>query len=320
MAELLRIQDLSVWYEVRGGTLARVQSHVKAVRHVDFTLQPGEIVAVVGESGCGKTTFASALLGLRPWQSGKLWLDGKELDPTKSETWKAMRLQVQMVFQDPNGSLNPRQTLRELVSAPLRASGVPAAEIAPRVAEALEQVGLSTADLDKFPHAFSGGQRQRIGIARALALRSRVLVCDEPTSALDVSVQAQILQLLQDLRNRLGLAIVLITHDLSVVRALTDRVLVMYLGSLVESAPTTDLFRAPLHPYTKALLASVPTLDPGNPPQVLEGDIPSLTDLPTGCVFAGRCPIARDECRQTEPALTGVGSRLVRCPWTGNLR
>jgi len=314
---VLEVRDLSVWYPVRSGIWGRVKNHVQAVRHLDLQIAAGEIVAVVGESGCGKTTLAQALLGLRPWQTGTLTLQGQELSTTASSTWRQIRKQVQMVFQDPFSSLNPRQTVSEILIGPQRVQGVSASKALQNAEQALTEVGLSPADLDKYPHAFSGGQRQRIGIARVLALQSRVIVCDEPTSALDVSVQAQILQLLQDLRARLGISILLISHDLSVVRALADRVLVMYLGSVVESLPASELLQRSRHPYTRALLASVPSLELGKPPQILRGEIPSLVNLPHGCVFAGRCPKSRPECSLSEIPLREIATKqFVRCPWS----
>jgi oligopeptide/dipeptide ABC transporter ATP-binding protein len=317
MAPLLRVQNLSVWYPVRSGTFSRVKNWVKAVRGVDLEIGTGEIVAVVGESGCGKSTLASAMVGLRDWQSGTLALSGVELNPVHRKTWREVRKQVQMVFQDPNSSLNPRQTLSEILIGPQRAGGISAKDSRFRAIASLEQVGLRESDLDRFPHAFSGGQRQRIGIARALALQSKILLCDEPTSALDVSVQAQILQLLQELRERLGLSILIISHDLSVVRALADRVMVMYLGSVVEEISARDLLHLPKHPYTQALLGSVPSLDPDLPPKILSGEIPSLLSLPVGCAFQDRCPYARPACSVQEPFLLPVSgeSAKVRCPF-----
>lgn len=304
---LLKVNELSIWYPVRGGVFGRIKKWVKAVRKASFEIAPGEIVALVGESGCGKSTLAQALVGLREIQSGSAeWMGS---DPVRSR--------MQLVFQDPFSSLNPRQTLEEIVVAPQRANGVSQVEARKRAVQALEQVGLSEADLGKYPHAFSGGQRQRIGIARALALQTKLLICDEPTSALDVSVQAQILQLLQSLRESLGLSILIISHDLSVVSALADRVLVMYLGSIVEEIPAKKLFQDATHPYTRALLAAVPTLDSHKKPQILTGEIPSLTELPPGCVFAGRCPIVRKSCSIEEPELLAVfPHHHVRCPFS----
>lgn len=310
ISPLLQIRDLSVWYPIHGGLFGRVRSWVKAVRHADLEVYPGEIVALVGESGCGKSTLAQALVGLRKWHSGTMDWQGTE----------PVRSRMQLVFQDPFSSLNPRQTLEELMLGPQRANGISPREAMQRAVQALEQVGLAAGDLGKYPHAFSGGQRQRIGIARALALQARLLICDEPTSALDVSVQAQILQLLEQLRQTLGISVLIISHDLAVVSALADRVIVMYLGSLVEELPAQDLFARARHPYTKALLAAVPTLDLQHPPQILQGEIPSLTNLPSGCVFASRCPIVRESCQLTEPVLESCGiGHTVRCPFSENM-
>lgn len=321
MNPLLEAKGLSVWYPLRGGVFATVDTWLKAVRNVDVSVNPGEIVAIVGESGCGKSTLAQALVGLRDWKSGSLMLQGKALDPRQGKAWKEVRSQVQMVFQDPNSSLNPRQTVQEILTAPQAAKGISRQEALDRALDALQQVGLGSTDLDRYPFAFSGGQRQRIGIARALALQSKVLICDEPTSALDVSVQAQILQLLQDLRERLGLGIVLISHDLSVVRALADRVLVMYLGSVVEEILASELHRKPRHPYTKALLSSVPSLDPEKKSVILKGEIPSLRQLPRGCVFQDRCSKVREACRQGDiplEILVGISAK-VRCPFHSDM-
>lgn len=304
---LMSVENVSVWYPVHGGILGRVQNWVKAVRNISFGVNRGEIVAIVGESGCGKSTLAHSLVGLRDLREGNIHWNGNE--PPRSR--------MQLVFQDPFSSLNPRQTLEEIVCGPLIANGIRATEAKERGVRALEQVGLSGADLHKYPHAFSGGQRQRIGIARALALEAKLLICDEPTSALDVSVQAQILQLLQQLRDTLGLSILIISHDLSVISALADRVLVMYLGSIVEEISAKRLVVDAGHPYTRALLEAVPTLDVNRKPVVLEGEIPSLTNLPSGCVFAGRCPIAREICLMQEPGFMDLGrGHIVRCPFS----
>ncbi|HSQ43161.1 MAG TPA: ABC transporter ATP-binding protein [Fibrobacteraceae bacterium] len=317
MSPLLQVRNLSVRYPVRGGVFSKVRHWVQAVHQVDLEVGTGEIVAVVGESGCGKSTLASALVGLCNWQQGSLVLQDRNLDPHRVSTWKAVRNQVQLVFQDPHGALNPRQTLGEILMGPQRAQGVSFEESRRRAEDALEQVGLGAAAWDKFPHAFSGGQRQRIGIARALALQCRLLICDEPTSALDVSVQAQILQLLQNLRANTGLSILLISHDLAVVRSLVDRVLVMYLGEVVEELSAADLFQNPRHPYTRALLESVPSLDPSKPPHILQGEPPSPTQFPSGCPFATRCPRVRPACQEEKPELLTVPGTLmrVRCPW-----
>lgn len=310
---LLDVCDLSVSYPVRSGVLGRVSSHVHAVRHADLSLHQGEILAVVGESGCGKSTLANALIGLRSWSTGHMTLDGQKVQVHQTRAWKKVRQQIQMVFQDPYGALNMRQSLREILQGPLLAHGVSRSEMHQRIQTVLDQVGFSANDLDKFPHAFSGGQRQRIVIARALTLQPRILVCDEPTSALDVSVQAQILRLLQELRQELGLAMVFITHDLSVVKALCDRVAVMYLGQMVETASTADLFAQPCHPYTQALLDSVPSLGSRREIPMLEGEVPSLAALPSGCSFANRCMHVQADCVKKEPQMRLIGNDQVRC-------
>jgi len=274
-----KAQNLSVSYPVRGGFWGGIVGELPVLRNIDMELSTGEVLAVVGESGCGKSTLAQALVGIRPIKSGEIEGLGK----------------AQMVFQDPNGSLNPRQTIREILTGPQLIRGISRKDAEQKALESLELVGLAKSDMDSYPHAFSGGQRQRIAIARALALQSEILICDEPTSALDVSVQAQILQLLGDLRSRLGISILLITHDIGVVQALADRVVVMYLGQIVESLPIQDLVNAQ-HPYTQALLASVPKFSKTEIPILIEGEIPSLQNLPKGCVFASRCPKFQEAC------------------------
>lgn len=270
MANRLTVSGLSVKFPLHGGVLGRVVGSIHAVKNVSFELKEAEILAVVGESGCGKSTLANALVGLVPWQTGGVYsLNGQAIATLSESSFRKVRDQVQMVFQDPFSSLNPRQTIGEILSYPLLARGVSRAEVEQRMGRVLDQVGLAQIERGRFPHAFSGGQRQRIGIARALMLRPQVLICDEITSALDVSVQAQILVLVEQLRQELGLSVLFISHDLSVVRALADQVLVMYQGEIVESGPTPSVLQKPAHPYTQALLHSVPTLDRSKPPQLL---------------------------------------------------
>lgn len=313
MTERLRVENLSVWFPLRGGVLGRVQDHVQAVRKVDLRLASGEILAVVGESGCGKSTLASALVGLVPWRpNGRYWLDGEPLDTQKASAFDAVRDKVQLVFQDPFSSLNPRQTVQEILTWPLLCRGESRSRAMDRMKSVLDLVGLSALDAGRFPHAFSGGQRQRIGIARALMLDPRVLLCDEITSALDVSVQAQILALVDSLRKELGISVCFISHDLGVVRALADRVMVMYRGLAVEEGEASSVLQAPWHPYTRALLNSVPTLDRSRRPSVLPPALQETRDLLTGCPFRIRCTYAQPECAAA-PLWDVSGSRRVRC-------
>lgn len=259
--DLLRFENVAVRFPVTGGVLGRIVSHVDALRGASATLARGEILAVVGESGSGKSTLASALVGLVPWQAGgQLWWDGQALDPYNNATFVKLRDRMQLVFQDPFSSLNPRHTLREILCYPLQARGVARSACETRMRRVLDQVGMAAADVARFPHALSGGQRQRIGIARALMLEPQVLLCDEVTSALDVSVQAQILVLLDELRRELGLAMMFISHDLMVVRALADKVMVMRNGQCVEEGATSVVLSSPREDYTRKLLDSVPTL------------------------------------------------------------
>ncbi|MBM3526387.1 MAG: ATP-binding cassette domain-containing protein, partial [Alphaproteobacteria bacterium] len=275
----------------------------------------GETVGLVGESGCGKSTLGKALLGLAPVTAGTVRFDGTELTGLSSSARASFRRRMQMVFQDPFGSLNPRHTVGEILEAPLivhRLGGRD--ERHARVAALIDQVGLPPDAADRYPHEFSGGQRQRIGIARALTLQPELIVCDEPVSALDLSIQAQILNLLVALKRELGLAYLFISHDLGVVRYFCDRVLVMYLGRIVESASAADLWRRPLHPYTQALIAAVP--DPARRRQAapLAGDLPSPQDVPSGCRFHPRCPLATEHCRRVEPQpRTGRDGHVVAC-------
>ncbi len=312
---LLSARRFRTFFPITGGLWRRTVGQVQAVRDVTLAIFPGEVVALVGESGCGKSTLGFSLLGLVPPTAGELELDGRRVDLRKPSAWKPFRRDFQIVFQDPYSALNPRLTVFELLSEPLRVHKlVPPAELRPAAAELLRQVGLEPEMLDRFPHAFSGGQRQRLCIARALGLRPKLLVCDEVVSALDVSVQAQIVNLLLELKRRHHLALLFITHDLSLVRAIANRVLVMYLGRIVESAPAEALFRAPAHPYTRALLDAIPTLDRDRRPKPLAGEIPSASDPPPGCSFAGRCPRAQDRCRRASPELHELGGgREVAC-------
>jgi oligopeptide transport system ATP-binding protein len=312
---LISAEGLKTWFPVTGGLFKRTVGHVRAVDGVSLEVHSGEVVSVVGESGCGKSTLGYSLLGLVPPTAGKLHLNGQPIDIRKAKSWSPFRRDFQIVFQDPNNSLNPRHTVFEIIAEPMRVHALyPERELKDRVAEVLATVGLQADYMRRFPHAFSGGQRQRIGIARAIGLKPKLLICDEVVSALDVSVQAQIIELLLNLKADLGLSLLFISHDLSLVKTLSDRLLVMYLGRVVESGPAKDLFLHPRHPYTQALLDSIPTLERGRRPKPLQGDIPSPMNRPKGCSFASRCSRVGADCRETDPLLTsGKAGRLAAC-------
>jgi oligopeptide/dipeptide ABC transporter ATP-binding protein len=301
---LLEASDLRVRY-----------GDVTAVDGVSLRIARGEVLAVVGESGCGKSSLARALLRLSPIAGGRVALDGQNITDLPERALRPLRPRMQMVFQDPFASLNPRRIVGQAIGDPLRVTrGLSRGETEARVAALLEQVGLRPEHAARLPHEFSGGQRQRIVIARALALEPALLVCDEPVSALDVSVRAQILNLLADLRAARGLAMLFISHDLSVVARIADRVAVMYLGRVVEEGAPRRLFAAPRHPYTQALVAAVPRLRAGAvPPLLLEGDPPSPRRIGAGCRFRGRCPRAIEPCARQEPALSAAGEGAVAC-------
>jgi oligopeptide/dipeptide ABC transporter ATP-binding protein len=323
MTPLVRVEHLVKRYPVRkrGILGGRTIGQIKAVDDVSFSVAAGEALALVGESGCGKTTTARSMLYLVAATSGEVWFDGKDVLSVFRGNDRAAALRVrrglQYMFQDPYLSLNPRWTIGQTLREPFRVHRhVPEADWDDRIAALLERVGLEPAHAWRYPHEFSGGQRQRIGIARALAVEPRLIVADEPVSALDVSVQAQVLNLLQDLRQRFGLAMLFISHDLDVVEFIAHRVAVMYLGAIVEMAPSEMLFRHPLHHYTHALLSAVPVPDPDarQTPVALRGEPPSAMNLPAGCRFHTRCPAALPQCQTTPPALTPSGAgRLVAC-------
>ncbi len=306
-APLLVVEDLAVHY-------AATQGPIRAVDGVSFDLAEGETLALVGESGCGKSTLARAIVGLETPTRGRVRLAGEPLLPFPAATRRAQSKTIQMVFQDPDASLNPRLPIFAAVSEALELHAeLDRDESTRQVERLLENVGLDRALGDRYPHELSGGQKQRVCIARALAVGPRLLVCDEAVSALDVSVQAQIIGLLVELRQRLGLSYLFITHDLRVVRQIADRVLVMYLGKLVELASADDLYGAPEHPYTSALLEAVPTLDRGAPPRAALGEVPSPSNPPAGCHFHPRCPSVMDRCRREPPPLYRLGTRRSRC-------
>ena len=318
-APLLEVEDLRVTFSVQAGGLWGRTRELKAVDGVSLVLAPGETLGVVGESGCGKSTLARAILKLVPAAAGRICMMGKGLDELDKAAMRKMRSELQVIFQDPLASLNPRMTVGDIVSEPLWTHKPQLDKVAvrKRVVEVLKRVGLEGRELNRYPHEFSGGQCQRIGIARALVLEPKLIICDEPVSALDVSIQAQIVNLLMDLQADLGLSLIFIAHDLAVVRHISHRVLVMYLGTAVEIASREDLYDRPSHPYTRALISSVPIPDPDKERsrgrELLSGDLPSPMNPPSGCRFRTRCRHAGPRCAEETPALRSVGPSQVAC-------
>ncbi|WP_405930932.1 ABC transporter ATP-binding protein [Streptomyces sp. NBC_00827] len=306
---LLRVQGLKKHFPIRKGVLQRQVAAVKAVDGIDFEVRKGETLGVVGESGCGKSTMGRVITRLQDPTGGTIEFEGQDITRLGAGKMRPLRRDIQMIFQDPYGSLNPRHTIGSIVSAPFRLQGVePEGGVKKEVQRLLELVGLSPEHFNRYPHEFSGGQRQRIGIARALALKPKLVVADEPVSALDVSIQAQVVNLMDDLQSELGLTYVIIAHDLSVVRHVSDRIAVMYLGKIVELADRTSLYEAPMHPYTKALMSAVPVPDPKRRGAksdriLLKGDVPSPISPPSGCRFHTRCWKATAICKTAEPPL-----------------
>jgi oligopeptide transport system ATP-binding protein len=324
MTPLLQVRNVSVTFPVprRGAWPWTAPLQLRAVQDVSFDLIPGETLGIVGESGSGKSTLARAIVGTVAASAGQVLWQGQDLLTLAGDARRAQRRDVQMIFQDPLAALNPRMTVGDIIAEPLvtHQPGLGASEVKTRVRDIMERVGLLPNQLNRYPHEFSGGQCQRIGIARALILRPKLIVCDEPVSALDVSIQAQVVNLLADLQRDMGLALIFIAHDLSVVKHISDRIMVMYLGRQMEQAAARDLIRAPRHPYTRALIAAVPIPDPAaekaRPRVVLEGDLPSPLAPPSGCAFRTRCPMVRPDCAAEVPALLTVSAgHDVACPY-----
>jgi oligopeptide/dipeptide ABC transporter ATP-binding protein len=316
---LLEVEHVKLYFPIKKGiVLDRVVANVHAVDDVTFTLHDGETLGLVGESGCGKTTLSRTIMRLVESTAGAIRFRGRDVSHASRRALAPLRREMQMVFQDPYASLNPRKRVGQIVGMPLRRHGVAHEEADRRVLDLLDRVGLAREHVNRFPHEFSGGQRQRIGIARALALDPKLIVLDEPVSALDVSIQAQIVNLLDDLQDELGLTYLFVAHDLSVVRHVSDRVAVMYLGKIMEISPAEELYAKPIHPYSSALLEAIPIPDPrrnrARERTVVSGEPPNPIDPPSGCVFHPRCPRATDVCRTVEPPLTQYpGEHLAAC-------
>ncbi|GAA0333880.1 murein tripeptide/oligopeptide ABC transporter ATP binding protein OppF [Morganella psychrotolerans] len=318
---LLEIEDLKVHFSVRDNKqwFWQPAKSLKAVDGVTVRLYEGETLGVVGESGCGKSTFARAIIGLVKATEGRVTWLGKDLNGMSEKDWHNIRNDIQMIFQDPLASLNPRMTIGDIIAEPLRTyhPRMKKSEVTEKVRAMMMKVGLLPNLVNRYPHEFSGGQCQRIGIARALILEPKLVICDEPVSALDVSIQAQVVNLLKELQREMGLSLIFIAHDLAVVKHISDRVLVMYLGHAVELGTYDEVYHNPLHPYTKALMSAVPVPDPDREQnkviQLLEGELPSPINPPTGCVFRTRCPLADSECARTRPLLEGSFRHAVSC-------
>ena len=325
MTDLLRIQNVKKHFPIRSGLLLRQTGNVYAVDGVSFTLKAGETLGLVGESGCGKSTLGRTVIRIYEPTSGRVEFHGKDITHMEGDGLFAFRRDVQMIFQDPYSSLNPRRTVYNIIEQPLRVHGWDESSRQLRVHELLEKIGFGAWAANRYPHEFSGGQRQRIAIARAIALKPKLIIADEPVSALDVSVQSQILNLMADLRDEMGIAYLFIAHNLAVVRHMATRIAVMYLGKVVEMAPREELFKAPKHPYTQALMAANPIPGAGRRVKrfILKGDVPSPVRPPSGCRFHPRCPFATDLCKKEHPELKNLGTEaspyLVACHYSKSL-
>jgi oligopeptide/dipeptide ABC transporter ATP-binding protein len=310
---VIEVRNLCTWFPVKQGLWGKTSHYIKAVDGVSLRVNPGEIVALVGESGCGKSTLGNSLAGLLPIQGGELYYQGNAALRKHRLQRSVFQNKVQVIFQDPYSCLNPKHTVHEILSFPLLYHKIcKRAEVKHMIAHLLQQVGMPPDYMNRYPHSFSGGQRQRISIARAIGMKPDLMICDEIVSSLDVSIQAQMVELLLELRKELGLALLFIAHDLSLVKTLSDRLYVMYLGKIVESGGTEGVLSYPRHPYTRALIEAVPTLDRSKPPAILEGEVPSFTNMPMGCSFQNRCLHRSDQCEQM-PGIAEYQGREVRC-------
>ena len=322
---LLSVRNLKLYYPLKGGVLLRRTGELRAVDDVSFDVMRGETLGMVGESGCGKSTIAKTILYLYEPTSGRILFEGKDISKINKQELRSLRQEMQIIFQDPAESLNARHTVGAILEEPFVIHGKGTSTDRKRwVAELLKKVGLPINSVTKFPHEFSGGQRQRIGIARAIALSPKLLICDEPVSALDVSVQSQILNLLLQLQKELSLTLIFIAHDLAVVKHISNRIVVMYLGKIVESAESDLLYKKPLHPYTQSLIRSIPVSDPAKKTKIaaLEGDLPSAANPPSGCHFHTRCPFVEEKCRNVRPVLKSTADNeehKVACHFAGKV-
>lgn len=317
MEKLIEVKGLKKYFPIKGGFFNKTVAHLKAVDNVNFYINKGEVLGVVGESGCGKSTTGRAILRLHEPDAGEVIFEGTDICKLDAESLRRKRRDMQLIFQDPFSSLNPRKTVGDIVGEPILIhEKISTSERSERVKELLNMVGLSPYHIRRYPHEFSGGQRQRIGIARALACNPKFVVCDEAVSALDVSIQAQVINLFEELKEKLDLTYMFISHDLSVVRHISDRITVMYLGNIVEMTTSEELFNNPLHPYTKALLSAVPIPNPRHKKERirLQGDVPSPVNTPKGCVFSTRCTYCMDVCKEVRPEFKNLGNEhYVAC-------